>query len=145
MQYHYINQCCHMSVVASQITGTVCSTGCLGQHRRKHQNLCYWPFVRGIHSWPVNSLHKGPVMMRAFPCYAIIMVTGAINNIPTSVQIMAWCRPGNKPLFEPIMFRLPMHMCIIQSQRVKFSIQKSFIPVRIGCNKHFHMHFASHH
>ena len=27
---------------------------------------------------------------------------GQINNIPSLVQIMAWCRPGSKPLFEPI-------------------------------------------
>ena len=26
-----------------------------------------------------------------------------INNIPAMVQIMAWCRSGAKPLFEPIM------------------------------------------
>ena len=24
--------------------------------------LHYWPFVRGIHRWPVDSHHKGPVM-----------------------------------------------------------------------------------
>ena len=28
---------------------------------------------------------------------------GPINNIPTLVQIMAWQRPGDKPLSEPIM------------------------------------------
>ena len=27
---------------------------------------------------------------------------GPINNIPTLVQIMAWCRPGDKPLSEPM-------------------------------------------
>ena len=26
-----------------------------------------------------------------------------INNIPALVQIMAWCRPGDKPLSEPMM------------------------------------------
>ena len=25
---------------------------------------CYWPFMRGIHRWPVNSPHKWPVMRR---------------------------------------------------------------------------------
>ena len=25
---------------------------------------------------------------------------GPINNIPALVQIMAWCRPGDKPLSE---------------------------------------------
>ena len=28
---------------------------------KKHQSLHYWSFVRGIHRWPVNSPHKGPV------------------------------------------------------------------------------------
>ena len=28
---------------------------------------------------------------------------GSVNNIPTLVQIMAWNRPGDKPLSEPMM------------------------------------------
>ena len=28
---------------------------------------------------------------------------GLINNIPALVQIMAWCRPGDRPLSEPMM------------------------------------------
>ena len=28
------------------------------RHKWKHFP-CYWPFVRGIHRWPVNSSHKG--------------------------------------------------------------------------------------
>ena len=28
---------------------------------------------------------------------------GPINNIPAFVQIMAWHRPGDKPLFEAMM------------------------------------------
>ena len=27
---------------------------------------------------------------------------GPINNIPTLVQVMAWRRPGDKPLSEPV-------------------------------------------
>ena len=34
---------------------------------------------------------------------------GPIHNIPALVQIMAWCRPGGKPLSGPKMVRLPMH------------------------------------
>ena len=30
-----------------------------------------------------------------------------INNIPALVQIMAWCRPGNKPLSETMMVSSP--------------------------------------
>ena len=33
-----------------------------------------------------------------------------INNIPALVQIMAWRRPGDKPLSEPTMVGLPTHM-----------------------------------
>ena len=29
---------------------------------------------------------------------------GRINNIPTLIQVMAWRRPGDKPLSEPMMF-----------------------------------------
>ena len=36
---------------------------------------------------------------------------GPINNIPTLVQVMAWRRPGDKPLSEPMMVRLPTHIC----------------------------------
>ena len=31
---------------------------------------------------------------------------GPINNIPALVQIMAWRRPGDKPLSEPMMISL---------------------------------------
>ena len=43
---------------------------------------------------------------------------GPINNIPTLVQVMAWRRPGDKPLSEPMMVRLPMHICITRAQWV---------------------------
>ena len=41
---------------------------------------------------------------------------GPINNIPALVQIMAWRRPGDKPLSEPMMVSLLMHICITQPQ-----------------------------
>ena len=43
----------------------------------------------------------------------------SINNIPALVQIMAWRRPGDKPLSEPMMFSLPTHICITRPQWVK--------------------------
>ena len=43
---------------------------------------------------------------------------GPINNIPALVQIMAWRRPGDKPLSEPMMVCLPTHICITQPQWV---------------------------
>ena len=44
-----------------------------------------------------------------------------INNIPALVQIMAWRRPGDKPLSEPMMVRLPTHICVTRPQWVKSS------------------------
>ena len=44
---------------------------------------------------------------------------GPINNIPTLVQVMAWRRPGVKPLSEPMMVRLPTHICVTRPQWVK--------------------------
>ena len=41
---------------------------------------------------------------------------GPINNIPALVQIMAWRRPGDKPLSGPMMVRLPTHICVTQPQ-----------------------------
>ena len=39
-----------------------------------------------------------------------------INNILAVVQIMAWRRPGDKPLSEPIMASLLTHICVTRPQ-----------------------------
>ena len=44
---------------------------------------------------------------------------GPINNIPVLVQIMAWRRPGDKPLFEPMVVSLLTHICVTRPQWVK--------------------------
>ena len=41
---------------------------------------------------------------------------GPINNIPAMVQIMAWRRPGDNPLSEPMMVSLPTHICVARPQ-----------------------------
>ena len=43
---------------------------------------------------------------------------GPINNISALVQIMAWRRPGDKPLSEPMMVNLPTHICVTRPQWV---------------------------
>ena len=51
---------------------------------------------------------------------------GPINNIPALVQIMAWRRPGDKPLSEPMMVILPTHICVTWPQWVKeFELSES--------------------
>ena len=41
---------------------------------------------------------------------------GPINNILALVQIMAWRRPGDKPLSEPVMVNLLTHICVTRPQ-----------------------------
>ena len=41
---------------------------------------------------------------------------GPINNIPSLVQILAWRRPGDKPLSRAMMVRLPTHICVTRPQ-----------------------------
>ena len=47
---------------------------------------------------------------------------GPINIIPALVQIMAWRRPGDKPLSGPMIVRLPTHICVTRPQWVKHLI-----------------------
>ena len=53
-----------------------------------------------------------------------------INNIPALVQIMAWRRPGDKPLSESMMVSLPTHICVTWPQRVKFL---NIYPIQVSC------------
>ena len=46
---------------------------------------------------------------------------GPINNIPALVQMMAWCRPGNNPLSESMMVRLPSMMVRLPSMMVRLA------------------------
>ena len=64
-----------MSSMASRITSltTVYSRVYSGADQRKHQSSASLAFVRGIHRWPVNSPHKGPVTRIMFPFDDVIM------------------------------------------------------------------------
>ena len=57
---------------------------------------------------------------------------GPNNNFPALVQIMAWRRPGDRPLPELMMVSLLTHICITRPQWVN-----TFRPKQIG------RHFAS--
>ena len=58
---------------------------------------------------------------------------GPINNIPALVQIMAWCRPGDKPLSEPMMVSLPTHICVTRPQWVKKAANMLFFQHSTCC------------
>ena len=48
-----------------------------------------------------------------------IVPRGSANNIPPLVQIMAWRRPGKRPLSEPTMVRLLTHIWVTRLQWIK--------------------------
>ena len=64
-----------MSPIAYQITSLtiVYSTVYSDTYQRKHKSSASLAFVRGIHRWPVNSPHKGPVTRKIFPFDDVIM------------------------------------------------------------------------
>ena len=64
-----------MSTMASKITSLtiVYSSVYSGADKRKHQSSASLAFVGGIHRWPVNSPHKGPVTRKMSPFDDVIM------------------------------------------------------------------------
>ena len=76
---HYINTLHYCDVImgamAYQITSLaiVYSTVHPGADQRKHQSSASLACVWGIHLWPVNSPHKGPVTRKMFPFDDVIM------------------------------------------------------------------------
>ena len=59
---------------------------------------------------------------------------GSINNIAALVQIMAWCRPGDKPLSEPMPVSLQMHISITQPQWVNHLISSHHMTILLYDN-----------
>ena len=106
IHYNYVI----MSTMASQITSLtiVYSTVYSATDQRKHQNSGSLAFVRGIHRWPVNSPHKGPVTRKMFPFDGIIMnMVNFVQNYHTS---------------HPIAHLWEQHMSFVSSKSVFFYI-----------------------
>ena len=76
--------------MASQITTLtiVYSTVYSGADQRKHQSYASLVFMQGIHRWPVNSPHKGPVTRKMIPFDDVIMFRYVI--VPWHYTC-AWC------------------------------------------------------
>ena len=84
-----------MSGMASQITSVsiVCSTVGSGEDQRKHQSSASLAFVRGIHWWPVNSPHKGPVTRKLSPFDDVIMLSLCSTWVPMTTKSLLWQCP----------------------------------------------------
>ena len=66
--------------------------------------------------------------------------TVQINNIPALVQIMAWHRPGAKPLSEPMMVRLLTHICVTRPQWVNHWLPWKLSKWRFQCSQWWQFH-----
>ena len=87
-----------MGTMGSQITSPtiVYSTVYSGADQRKHPSLT---FARGIHRWPVNSPHKGPVTRKMFPFDDAITRNAdrffsalMCNTVSGCIQLLPWWR-----------------------------------------------------
>ena len=70
-----------MSAMSPQFTSVsiIYQTICSGAGQRKHQSFASLAFVRGIHRWPMDSPHKGPVTRK---------------NVLFDDAIIAFCEQG---------------------------------------------------
>ena len=94
-----------MGAMASQITSLaiVYSVIYSGTDQRKHQSSPLLAFVRGIHRWPVNSPHKGPVTRKMFPLNDVI------------IQTVCWNRHWHMWPYNPgmlYMWATPVAICV---------------------------------
>ena len=59
------------------------------------------------------------ILFKISPRFVSSSPNSPINNMLALVQIMAWRRPGDKPLSEPMMVILLTHICVTWPQWVK--------------------------
>ena len=71
--------------------------------RHFQDDICICIFLNG------NEWHSIKISLKFVPKVPI-------SNIPALVQIMAWRRPGDKPLSEPMMVFSPTHICVTRPQ-----------------------------
>ena len=62
-----------------------CLLSCLFRRRSKKTSMSL-AFVRGIHRWPVDSPHKGPVTRKIIPFDDIVMASMGQYHSPSSLQ-----------------------------------------------------------
>ena len=107
-----------LSAMASHITQPhdFYSTVYSSANQRKHQSSASLAFVRGIHRWPVNSPHKGPVTRNMFPfddviMVGVVMVDSNLNNeIPAMVKL-----PGQYGVISAILwsYGIILPVCVL--------------------------------
>ena len=119
-----------MSAMESQITSftIIYSMVYSGSCQRKHQSSVSLAFVRGIHRWPVNSPHKGPVSQKMFPSDDVIMNNW--DQTPWSPLRHQTSSMVLKLPWVPVL-DTPPHQCLCNQARFNIQIKKCIIPLPV--------------
>ena len=115
-----------MDAMASKITSftVVYSTVFSSTDHGKQQSSASLAFVRGIHRWPVNSLHKWAVTRKMFPFDDVIMMVhghgsacsaGHIHRIFSRIFSRQTCHPHGWGCFQMLcqIFFIKTVLCVL--------------------------------
>ena len=91
--------------------GNCCCCICLNTLRPRQNGRHFADDIFKCISWNENARISLKISLKFVPKVRI-------NNIPSLVHIMAWRRPGDKPLSEPMMVSLLTHICVTRPQWV---------------------------
>ena len=91
----------------------------------RYRYLTYWGRDKMADIFKTTLSNEFP-WMKTYEFWTFSMKSvprGPINDIPALVQIMAWCRPGDKPLSESMvhMSSLLMYICVTRPQWVNYN------------------------
>ena len=127
-----------MSAMASQITSItiIYSTVHSGADQRKHQCSASLTFVMGIHRWPVNSPHKGPVKRKMFPFDDVIMeISVAPHRSHRILSLISGIRRNLIEVSQVLVFLTSCQMCIMFLNTCQFLMQQAQLAVRYACQQ----------
>ena len=81
-----------MTIMSSQITSlAVVYSIFYSDADQRNQSSVSLAFVRGIHRWPVNSPHKGPVTRKMFPFDDVIVSSAWGLTIDSTIPQISQC------------------------------------------------------
>ena len=64
----------------------------------------------------MDTISQRPFQLHFLECSLKFVPAAPLNSIPALGQIMAWRRPGDKPLSEPMIVSLLTHICVTRPQ-----------------------------
>ena len=114
------------TLIYTNITGVNDSTRCDIRHILIHIRRCRVPIItlkprQNGRNFADDTFKR--IFLNGNVCISIEMSLKfvprcPINNIQVLFQIMAWCRPGDKPLSEAMGVRLPTHICVTRPHSI---------------------------